>query len=222
MKKFIFYVCFLTCPCVQIIQITDMCLINSTQAGGPSFNVELGRRDGLISKASRVTGNLPKANFNLNQLNAMFSRHNLTQNDMIALSGAHTVGFSHCDQFANRLYFFSSSSSVDPSLDSDFAQQLKGQCPKNVDPQVAINLDFQTPITFDNVYYQNLVAGKGLLGSDQVLFTDPDSQSTVVRFANNNGDFSGAFAAAMRKLGRVQVKTGNEGEIRRDCTRFNN
>ncbi|XP_028771396.1 peroxidase 55-like [Neltuma alba] len=185
--------------------------------GGPSFNVELGRRDGLVSSASRVEGNLPKANFNLNQLNAMFRRHGLSQTDMIALSGAHTVGFSHCNEFTDRLY----SSTVDPSMNSDFAQSLMQQCPRNFDPQVAIDLDVQSPQAFDNLYYQNLVSGQGLLNSDQVLFTDSDSRSTVVEFANNAAEFNAAFATAMRKLGRVGVKTGNEGEIRKDCTKFN-
>lgn len=147
----------------------------------------------------------------------MFAKHGLTQTDMIALSGAHTVGFSHCDQFTNRLY----SSPLDPSLDSEFARQLMESCPRNFDPQVAINLDVQSPQVFDNVYYQNLVSGEGLLSSDQVLFTDSDSKSTVVEFANNPGEFNGAFGNAMRKLGRVGVKTGNQGEIRTDCTRFN-
>ena len=78
-----------------------------------------------------------------------------------------------------------------------------------------------TPRTFDNVYYQNLVSGKGLFTSDQVLYTDPASRSTVVDFANSPGDFNGAFITSMRKLGRVGVKTGNNGEIRRDCTAFN-
>ena len=195
--------------------------MQSFQLGGPSFNVELGRRDGLVSQASRVEGNLPKANFNLNQLNAMFSKHKLSQTDMIALSGAHTVGFSHCDQFANRLYSFPSSSHVDPTLDPNYAQQLISECPKNPDPSVVLALDPQTPFTFDNVYYKNLVSRQGLLSSDQVLFTDPASQSTVIDFANNPGDFIGAFVTAIRKLGRVGVKTGKDGEIRRDCTKFN-
>ncbi|KAE8715861.1 Peroxidase 73 [Hibiscus syriacus] len=82
-------------------------------AGGPSWEVELGRPDGLISQASRVAGNLPEPDFNLVQLNTMFARNGLTQLDMIALSGAHTLGFSHCDRFENRIY----SSPIDPTLD---------------------------------------------------------------------------------------------------------
>ncbi|KAM0003013.1 putative peroxidase [Helianthus debilis subsp. tardiflorus] len=211
--------------CPGVVSCADVLAIAARDvvvaAGGPLFNVQLGRRDGLISKASRVKGNLPLPTFNVNQLNTMFARHNLTQLDMIALSGAHTLGFSHCNRFANRLYSFSSSSKVDPSLDPTYAQQLMASCPQNVAPDIAINMDPITPQTFDNVYYQNLVAGKGLFTSDQVLFTNPSTQSTVNDFANNPGDFNGAFITAMRKLGQTGVKTGNQGEIRRDCTAFN-
>lgn len=191
------------------------------QAGGPSFSVELGRRDGLVSKASRVAGSLPEPNFNLKQLTDIFAKNNLNQMDMIALSGGHTVGFSHCSRFASRLYNFSSSSPVDPSLDPTYAQQLMVGCPRNVDPSIAVNMDPNTPQTFDNVYYQNLVQGKGLFTSDEVLFTDAASKNTVTDFANNPGNFNAAFISAMRKLGRVGVKTGSQGEIREDCTAFN-
>ncbi|KAL6960412.1 Peroxidase 55 [Sarracenia purpurea var. burkii] len=206
-----------SCADIMAIAARDVVVL----AGGPSFSVEFGRRDGLISRASDVAGNLPEPNFDLNQLNTLFAKNNLTQFDMIALSGAHTVGFSHCNRFANRLYSFSSSSPVDPSLDPNYAQQLMQACPQNVDPSIAVNLDPVTPQTFDNIYYQNLVAGKGLLTSDEVLFTNSASQPTVNDFANNPNDFNGAFVTAMKKLGRVGVKTGNQGEIRKDCTTFN-
>lgn len=57
------------------------------QSGGPSYTVELGRLDGLVSKSSDVNGKLPKAGFNLNQLNSLFANNGLSQTDMIALSG---------------------------------------------------------------------------------------------------------------------------------------
>nr|GMC93583.1 peroxidase 55-like [Ipomoea batatas] len=207
--------------CPGVVSCSDILAIAARDvvvlAGGPAFNVELGRRDGLVSKASRVKGNLPEPTFNLNQLTSMFAKHNLSQLDMIALSGAHTVGFSHCNRFAQRIY----SGPVDPSLDPSYAQQLMQDCPRNVDPTIAINMDPTTPRAFDNVYYQNLVAGKGLFTSDQVLFTDTDSRTTVEDFAKNPLDFNGAFASAMRQLGRVGVKTGSQGEIRLDCSKFN-
>ncbi|XP_022990048.1 peroxidase 51-like [Cucurbita maxima] len=127
---------------------------------------------------------------------------------MIALSGAHTIGASHCNRFADRLF---SSSGVDPSLNRAYAEQIKQACPRNVDPNVVVQLDPTTPNTFDNVYYQNLIDGKGLFKSDEILFTSSASKSTVVEFANNGGEFNAAFG----------VKTGRAGEIRRDCSAFN-
>lgn len=182
--------------------------------------MELGRRDGLVSKASRVAGKIPEPSFNLKQLNSIFSRHNLTQLDMIALSGGHTLGVSHCDQFSNRLHSFSSSSKTDPSLDPDYAQQLTEAC-SNSDQSTVIILDPETPQIFDNVYFKNLVAGKGLLSSDQVLFSDPASRPTVLDFANSPDEFKAAFITGMKKLGRSGVKTGGQGELRKDCTAFN-
>ncbi|XP_043723216.1 peroxidase 55-like [Telopea speciosissima] len=211
--------------CPGVVSCADILAIAARDvvflSGGPSFSVELGRRDGLVSNASLVAGQLPQPNFNLNQLKQLFSKNNLNQIDMIALSGAHTVGFSHCNRFSNRLYSFSSSSSLDPSLNTSYAQQLRADCPQNVDPSIVVNLDPVTPQTFDNVYYQNLVAGKGLLSSDEVLFTDPSSNPTVIDFANNPSDFSAAFATAMIKLGRLGVLVGSQGQIRTDCTAFN-
>ncbi|KAM7268307.1 hypothetical protein ACFE04_010473 [Oxalis oulophora] len=211
--------------CPGIVSCADILALAARDvvvlAGGPSFNVELGRRDGLISQASQVSGNLPEPNFDLTQLTTMFSKRGLSLTDMIALSGAHTLGFSHCSRFSNRLYSFSSSSAVDPSLNATYAQQLIQACPQDADPDVVIDMDPETPRTFDNKYYKNLVNGKGLFSSDEVLFSDSASQSTVVDFANNPGDFNIAFVTAMRNLGRVGVKTGNEGEIRKECSIFN-
>lgn len=94
-------------------------------------------------------------------------------------------------------------------------------CPIRVDPRIAINMDPVSPQKFDNQYFQNLQQGKGLFTSDQVLFTDPRSKATVDLFASSESAFQSAFVEAITKLGRVGVKTGNQGEIRIDCTRPN-
>ncbi|CAN1273509.1 Peroxidase 55 [Linum perenne] len=212
------------CPgvvsCADIMAMAARDVV-SIQAGGPSFKVELGRRDSIVSSASLVAGNLPEPSMTLPQLNAIFWKNNLTQFDMIALSGAHTLGFSHCNRIAKRIYSWSPNSTVDPSLDPTYSKELMKQCKPNANPNIAISIDPTTPSTFDNVYYQNLIGGKGLFTSDQVLYTDSRSKPTVVDFANNAGDFNGAFVMAMRKLGRVGVKTGKQGRIRSECTDIN-
>ncbi|KAK1399799.1 Peroxidase [Heracleum sosnowskyi] len=201
--------------CADILALATREVVALT--GGPRYTVELGRRDGRVSTKSSVQRKLPHANFNLDQLNSMFSSHGLSQTDMIALSGAHTLGFSHCGQFSKRIY----GKQIDPTLNRAYALQLRQMCPLKVDPRIAINMDPTTPRTFDNAYYQNLVQGKGLFSSDQILFTDTRSKGTVQQFASSNTAFNNAFVSAITKLGRIGVLTGNNGEIRRDCTAIN-
>ncbi|KAK1417104.1 hypothetical protein QVD17_26226 [Tagetes erecta] len=202
--------------CADILALATRDVIALT--GGPSYKVELGRRDGRISTKKSVQHKLPHADFNLDQLNTMFASHALSQTDMIALSGAHTLGFSHCDQFSKRIH---SKAGIDRTLNRQYALQLKKTCPVNVDPGTVMNLDTTTPNIFDNAYYKNLQQGKGLLTSDQVLFIDARSRPTVNLFASNNNAFNQAFVTAITKLGRVGVLTGLEGEIRRDCSQVN-
>ncbi|KAJ4826664.1 Peroxidase 51 [Turnera subulata] len=202
-----------SCADILVMAARDVIALS----GGPSYAVELGRLDGLSSKASNVNGKLPQPTFNLNQLTSLFASNGLSQTDMIALSAAHTLGFSHCSRFAKRIYNFSPQNPIDPSLNKTYATQLQGMCPQNVDQRIAINMDPNTPRTFDNMYYKNLVQGKGLFTSDQVLFTDTSSQPTVRAWASNSQAFQNAFVTAITKLARVGVKTGKNGNIRRDC-----
>ncbi|KAL1537098.1 Peroxidase 51 [Salvia divinorum] len=205
--------------CADILALATRDVIKLS--GGPSYPVELGRLDGLRSTNGSVEGNLPKPTFNLNQLNSMFASRGLSQADMIALSACHTVGFSHCNKFSNRIYNFSPQNPVDPTLDKTYAGKLQGMCPRNVDPRIAIDMDPATPRIFDNAYFRNLIEGKGLFTSDQVLFTDSRSKNTVNQWASDSKAFNDAFITAITKLGRVGVKTGRNGNIRFDCGRFN-
>ena len=136
-------------------------------------------------------------------------------------AAAHTVGFSHCSRFADRIYTFPSSNRVDPTLNSTYATQLKAMCPRIVDPTIAINMDPNTPRKFDNMYFKNLKQGLGLFSSDQVLFTDARSRSTVNTWAQSSTAFQSAFVSAIIKLGRVGVKTGSQGNIRTACDALN-
>ncbi|MED6107363.1 Peroxidase 45 [Stylosanthes scabra] len=205
--------------CADILAMAARDVVALT--GGPSYEVELGRLDGRITTKASVRHHLPHADFTLTQLNHMFASNGLTLTDLVALSGAHTIGFSHCSQFSKRIYNFRTKNRIDPTLNPEYAKQLRRVCPKDVDPRIAIDMDPTTPRTFDNQYYKNLQQGKGLLSSDQTLFTDKRSRRLVNLFASNGTEFERAFVVAVRKLGRIGIRTGNQGEIRRDCTMIN-
>lgn len=140
---------------------------------------------------------------------------------MCFVLGAHTIGFSHCNRFSKRIYNFSPRNTIDPTLNLQYAFQLRQACPLRVDPNIAIDMDPVTPQRFDNQYFKNLQQGKGLFNSDQVLAIDERSRDTVNLFASSEQAFQSAFVDAITKLGRVGVKTGNQGEIRFDCNRVN-
>ncbi|KAG0458516.1 hypothetical protein HPP92_023673 [Vanilla planifolia] len=207
--------------CADILAMATRDVISL--AGGPSYAVELGRLDGLSSTEASVNGRLPQPTFKLNQLTSLFASNGISQTDMIALSGAHTLGFSHCSRFANRIYDYGGrNGAVDPSLNRTYATQLQGMCPRNVDPNVAVNMDPITPRIFDNQYYLNLQQGMGLFTSDQVLRDDKRSRPIVDSWAASSDAFNSAFVASMTRLGRVGVKTSpSQGNIRRDCAVFN-
>ncbi|XP_021713672.1 peroxidase 55-like [Chenopodium quinoa] len=211
--------------CPGVVSCADILALAAREAvvltGGPSFSVELGRRDGLRSKKSDVTKHLPEPDHKFNELLNLFAKNGLNQTDLVALSGAHTIGAAHCSKFSKRIYNYSQFSPIDPTLDPLYALQLQQQCPPGVNPNIVAFLDPLSSNTFDNTYYKNLFVGRGLLTSDQELFTNLASRPTVIDFANNPGNFNAAFVTAMRKLGRVGVKTGNQGEIRRNCAAFN-
>lgn len=110
---------------------------------------------------------------------------------------------------------------MDPTLNKNYAAQLISSCPPNPNPSWHVFLDPVTPGAFDNQYFKNLQQGMGLLFSDQVLFNDTRSQSTVNSLASSSSRFEQAFVVAITNMGRVGVKTGLQGNIRENCRVFN-
>ena len=82
-------------------------------------------------------------------------------------------------------------------------------------------LDLQTPTTFDNNYYKNLISTKGLLHSDQELYNGGSTDSQVKAYSNSSGSLYSDFAAAMIKMGDISPLTGSSGEIRKNCRKIN-
>ncbi|CAB4293301.1 unnamed protein product [Prunus armeniaca] len=194
-------------------------------AGGLRYAVPGGRRDGLASLIDEAAENLPGAFFNSTELRGNFARKGLSMEEMVTLSGAHSIGDSHCSAFSQRLYSFSARFPQDPSMDGAYAETLKSKCPRprnltdSVDPVVAF--DPSTPALLDNNYYKNLLSHRGLLASDQELWSSGLTRKMVKYNRNHPGAWASKFAAAMVKMGSIDVTVGRNGEIRSNCRAVN-
>ncbi|KAF8405442.1 hypothetical protein HHK36_010348 [Tetracentron sinense] len=202
--------------CPGVVSCADILALAARDAvvlsGGPTWEVPKGRKDGRISKASE-TKQLPAPTFCISQLQQSFSQRGLSMEDLVALSGGHTLGFSHCSSFQNRIHNFNTTHDVDPSMHPSFAASLKSVCPaQNKAKNAGATMD-SSSTTFDTTYYKLLLQGKGLFSSDQALLTNTKTQGLVSKFASSHEAFTMAFVKSMIKMSSL---TGGQ-EVRLDC-----
>ncbi|XP_075635868.1 peroxidase N isoform X2 [Castanea sativa] len=185
-----------SCADLLAIAARDSVLLN----GGPIWKVMLGRRDGLVANQTGANNGLPSPFDNL---------------------GGHTIGLARCAVFSNRLYNFSGPGIPDSTLDTNMLSDLQNLCPVNGDGNKTTFLDRNSTDLFDNHYFQNLLNQKGLLGSDQILFSSDEAktttQSLVQSYSANSSRFFADFVNSMIKMGNISPLTGSNGEIRKNC-----
>ena len=145
-------------------------------------------------------------------------RHLLSKYISWKHAGAHTIGQAQCFTFRGRIYNNAS------DIDAGFASTRQRGCPSvsndDNDKKLAA-LDLVTPNSFDNNYFKNLIQKKGLLQSDQVLFSGGSTDSIVSEYSKNPTTFKSDFAAAMIKMGDIEPLTGSAGMIRKICSSVN-
>ncbi|MCD9642384.1 hypothetical protein HAX54_029191 [Datura stramonium] len=185
-------------------------LMHALQSGGWGWEVQMGRKDSLTASKTTANNNIPGPNSNVATLLSNFQNLGLSLKDMVTLSGAHTIGKARCGTFSSRLNVGSNS-----DMNLDFLQSLQQLCSANT---TLANLDDMTPSTFDNHYYVNLLSGKGLLVSDQVLATGDDNTRDIVQnYVDDPSAFLEDFKNSMLKMGSLAPPTGTNGEIRVNC-----
>ncbi|RCV14212.1 hypothetical protein SETIT_2G407300v2 [Setaria italica] len=178
-----------------------------------NYRLPAGRFDGSISLENETLAFLPPSSFNLSELVQSFVAKGLDVDDLVVLSGSHSIGRSHCSSFSDRI-------STPPSdMDPGLATILKGQCPANPnitnDPTVV--QDIVTPNRLDNQYYRNVLRRKVLFNSDATLLTSRETARKVVENAVVRGSWERKFARAMVKMSLIEIKNAANGEIRKNC-----
>ncbi|KAH7672535.1 Class I peroxidase protein [Dioscorea alata] len=205
--------------CKQVVSCADILAVAARDSvaalGGPSWTVQLGRRDATSASLSAANSDIPSPVSDLSDLISAFSKKGLSTTDMIALSGAHTIGQARCVSFRTRVY-------NESNIEASFASTTQSNCPTSTDGDDNLApLDANSSTFFDTCYYKNLVNKKGLLHSDQQLYSGGSADSQVSSYSTNTAKFFNDFAAAIVKMGNISPLTGSDGEIRTNCRKTN-
>ncbi|CAN1843733.1 Peroxidase 3 [Linum perenne] len=232
--------------CPGVVSCADILALTARDSvaliGGPTWRVPTGRRDGRVSNSTEALNAIPPPTSNFTTLQTLFGNVGLDLKDLVLLSAllvtliimcqffffylnlaAHTIGISHCNSFSARLYNFTGrGNGQDPSLDSEYATKLKMKCRNTTDNVTIVEMDPGSFRTFDLSYFQLIQKRRGLFQSDAALSTRTTTMSLINQFGSGTvQNFFTEFALSMEKMGRINVKTGSTGEIRRNCAVVN-
>ncbi|XP_012089711.1 cationic peroxidase 1-like [Jatropha curcas] len=176
---------------------------------GPTWKVPLGRKDSTTANRTKAETDLPGPFLDLPGLIDGFKKQGLNQKDLVVLSGGHTLGFSKCGAFRERIY-------NETNIDPEFAQERRLTCPRVGNDTNLAPFD-PTPARFDMAYFTSLTKLKGLLHSDQQLFNGGSTDALVKTYSSNAEAFRADFAKSMIRMGNIKPPTGSQGEVRLNC-----
>eukprot|EP00884_Botryococcus_braunii_P011261 jgi/Botrbrau1/20135/Bobra.0173s0037.1 len=148
------------------------------RAGGPHIPVEMGRRDS-DELDNGFKEKLPSEQSGPQQLIANMESHGFTKQEIVAISGAHTVGSS---------------------------KHHKPLGPMKVPETMSVD-DIEKN-TFNNKYYATLLEAKqGRFPSDTALIQDPEMLKWVEVYAKDQDIFFKDFSDVFLKMGTLGVNT---------------
>ncbi|KAL0454405.1 UNVERIFIED_CONTAM: Peroxidase 43 [Sesamum latifolium] len=208
-----------TVSCADIVALAARDAV--VVAKGPFYNVETGRRDGMVSNVT-LADDMPDVGESVVSLKDKFFQKGLNEKDLVLLSAAHTIGTAACFFMGQRLYNFPAAGGSDPSINPVLLPELKSTCPEKGDVGVRLPIDRGSAETFDIQILQNIRSGFAVLQSDASLYQDEATRSVVDSYFVPFGpSFEADFAGAMVRMGRIGVLTGSQGTVRRTCAAFN-
>nr|KYP39112.1 Putative Peroxidase 48 [Cajanus cajan] len=212
------------CPgvvsCADIIALAarDSVLL----AGGPFYPVLTGRRDSHQSFYEEATDQIPRPDDNVTRTLHLFNLRGFNARETVSLLGGHNIGKIGCDFIQQRLYNFQGTGQADPSIPLDFLGQMRQNCPdsRNMSSSSStLSSSVSSGAAFDTHYYQSLLRGRGLLFADQQLMAAEKTARLVSAYASDDGStFRMDFARVMLKMSNLDVLTGQQGQVRLNCS----
>ncbi|KAL6899105.1 hypothetical protein ACP4OV_005763 [Aristida adscensionis] len=164
------------------------------------YNLTSGRKDGVVSRSRDAENTLPASTFSFAQLKENFATKNFTVEELVVLSGAHSIGVAHYPSFKDRLEV------ANDVRDEDVVFKLVA----GYGAAAAAN----DGRYLNNTYYHNSLNNKVLFRSDWELTQDTFAKGKLVEYKEKPDKWDSDFAEAMVKLSELRAD-GRYSEIRK-------
>merc|ERR1712151_654964 len=153
--------------------------------GGPKIDMKYGRQDGVPTELAEPPFGLPGVCFDEDpaaHLRTVFYKYNMDDKDIVALSGAHTLGRAFKDR----------SGTVNESSSDNTAYTKRG-CPYMANSRTAGGRSWTKEWTkFDNTYFADMPKADPeciAFPTDKILMTDPGFKPHFDLFAKDQKAF---------------------------------
>jgi len=200
------------CPRVSWADLIQLASATAIKVeGGPEIDMRYGRQDGIPSDLAPPPFGLPgvcdKGEDAAAHLKEVFYKYNMDDKDIVALSGAHTLGRAFADR----------SGTVKEGSGGPYTQYTDKKCPLyGGDKSLTQGGRSWTKnwTKFDNSYFADM--GKNdpeciAFATDKILMAAPEFKVHFDKFASNQQEFFNAYKVSHKKLSELGCKFVPEG-----------
>ncbi|KAL4598201.1 hypothetical protein ACB092_11G043300 [Castanea dentata] len=192
--------------CPGVVSCADIVSIATRDgimlAGGPFYPVLTGRRDSIHSYFNEALAAIPRPDDNIKQTLHLFDLKSLKR--FKKFFGAHNIGKIGYEFIQKRLSEFKGTGLPDPTIAPDFLPEMRMRCQDS-------NGTTTRPSS-------SSMASLGLLFADQQLMANEKTARLERAYASDDGStFRMDFARAMMKMLGLDLLTGSQGQVWRNC-----
>ncbi|KAI1277014.1 peroxiredoxin [Xylaria sp. FL0933] len=200
-------------PWITYADLWTLAAIVAIEAmGGPKIPWQGGRTDFSEADASRIPprGRLPDGAQGAEHLRSIFGRMGFDDQEIVALSGAHSLGRCHVDRSGFEGKWVNNPTRFSNQYFRVLLANEKEWRPKTLANGVAQFVYVEEPVESEG---EEPIEGLMMLPTDMSLLSDPSFRVWVERYAEDKELFFKDFTAVFAKLLELGIKRDAKGNV---------